>query len=147
MPLAVRAATRYTVGMSAFSIRQLNGSAKRCLSAFAILTAAVVCGCASFSFKPYRETCFINMDAEVIRAEYAKEKRTETTPGGLVSTFDNKVRLTLPDGKRLTLYQSFSPFGVRYVSKNGRHEFIERGVYCLFYTDGRVTFEGVHCRD
>ena len=81
------------------------------------------------SFKPYRVSRFINMDAEVIHAEYAKEKHTETTPDGLVSTFENKVRLTLPDGKRLTLYQSFSPFGVRYVSKEGRHEFIERGIY------------------
>ncbi|MDD4101520.1 MAG: hypothetical protein PHU80_02665 [Kiritimatiellae bacterium] len=99
------------------------------------------------SFKPYRETRFINMDAEVIRAEYAKEQRTETLPSGLVSTFDNKVRLTMPDGKRLTLYQSFSPFGVRYVSKDNRCEFIERGIYCLFYKDGKVVFEGVHCRN
>jgi len=112
-----------------------------------LLSVAGLCGCASMSFKPYRESHFINMDAEVIRAEYAKEKRTETLPGGLVSTFENKVRLTLPDRKRLTLYQSFSPFGVRYVSKNKRHEFIERGVYCLLYKDGIVLFEGVHCKN
>lgn len=98
------------------------------------------------SFKPYRESRFINMDAELLRAEYAKEKRTETLPSGLVSTFDQKVRITMPDGKRLTLYQSFSPFGVRYVSTDRRHEFIERGIYCLLYRDSVVIFEGVYCR-
>jgi len=147
LALAVRTVTRYTVYMSAFLIQQPKGPAKSFLRAFAILAAALVCGCASLSFKPYRQTRFVNMDAEVILAEYAKEKRTETLPNGLVSTFENKVRLTLPDGKRITLYQSFSPFGVCYVSKNGRYEFIERGVYCLFYKDGQVAFEGVHCRN
>ncbi len=147
LALAVQAATRYIVDMSAPLILRLNGSPKSRFSATGVLAAALVCGCASMSFKPYRASRFINMDAEVIQAEYAKEKHTETMPGGLVSTFENKVRLTLPDGKRLTLYQSFSPFGVRYISKDGRQEFIERGVYCLLYQNGALVFEGVHCRN
>jgi len=114
------------------------------------LTAGIalvcLCGCASMRFKPLRETRFINMDAEVLHVEYGEEKRTETFPNGLTSTFTGKVRLRLPDGKQVILYQTMSSSGIRFVTKNREFEFIEKGFYCLLRHNGRTAFEGVYCR-
>ena len=86
------------------------------------------------------------MDAEVLKVQYGKEKRTETLPNGLVCTFNDKVLLHLPDGKPVVLYQAMTTTGVRYVSANKRYEFHEKGPYCIVTYDGRTIFEGVFCR-
>jgi len=107
---------------------------------------AVCCGCASLRFQTTRQARFINMDSDVLRVDYGEEKRTETLPNGLVCTFDGKVRLQLPEGKRIVLYQALSTSGVRYVSKDRQFEFIEKGPYCLLRLNGKTHFEGVYCR-
>lgn len=86
------------------------------------------------------------MDSEVLHVDYGEEKRTETLPNGLVCTFDGKVRLQLPGGKRIVLYQALSTSGVRYVSKDRQFEFIEKGPYCLLRLNEKTFFEGVYCR-
>jgi len=113
------------------------------VTAFAVVS---LCGCLSAGFKPIRKSRFIDMDAEILVAEYGKEKRTETLPNGLVCTFDGKVRLHLPDEKTVTLYQALATSGVRYVSKDKRYEFHEKGPYCILSHDGVTIFEGVYCR-
>lgn len=106
----------------------------------------VFCGCATLRFKPTRQARFIDMDSDVLRVDYGEEKRTETLPNGLVCTFDGKVRLQFSDGKRIVLYQALSTSGIRYVSKDKRYEFIEKGPYCLLRLNGQPIFEGVYCR-
>jgi len=105
-----------------------------------------ICGCATLRFKPTRETRFIDMDSQVLHVAYGEEKRTETLPNGLVCTFDGKVRLELPDGKRMVLYQTLSASGMRYLSKDKHYEFREKGVYCFLLKDNKTIFEGVYCR-
>ncbi len=111
----------------------------------AACAVAGLCGCAAMCFKPIRESQFINMDAERVQVEYGEEKRTETMPNGLVCTFDGKVRVVLPDGKRIVLYQAFTAAGVRYVSEDKRYEFYEKGPYCIVRHRGATIFEGVFC--
>ena len=101
-------------------------------------------GCASLRFKPTRESRFINMDAQTLRVEYGQEKRTETLANGLVCTFDGKVRVHLPDGKRIVLYQSRAGTGVCYRSEDKRYEFHEKGPYCILRHQGATLFEGVY---
>ena len=110
------------------------------------IALAFLSGCASVRFHPTREARFISMDSELLHVDYGEEKRSETLPNGLVCTFDGKVRLTLPEGKRIVLYQALSTSGVRYVSKDKRYEFIEKGPYCLLRLDGKTFFEGFYCR-
>lgn len=110
------------------------------------IALAFFCGCASVRFQTTRQARFINMDSDVLRVDYGEEKRTETLPNGLVCTFDGKVRLQLPEGKRIVLYQALSTSGVRYVSKDRQFEFIEKGPYCLLRLNGKTHFEGVYCR-
>jgi hypothetical protein len=119
-------------------------TALRAALAAALLLGAA--GCATLTFKAKREARFVNMDGEFIRVDYGEEKRTETLPNGLVCTFNAKVRVTLPDGKRVVLYQALSPSGVRYLSASKHYEFIEKGPVCKMSRDGRTLFEGIHCR-
>ncbi len=86
------------------------------------------------------------MDAEVLVVEYGEEKRTETLPNGLVCTFEGKVRLLLPDKKRVTLYQALATSGVCYVSKDKQYDFHEKGPYCILRHQGVTIFEGYFCR-
>jgi hypothetical protein len=86
------------------------------------------------------------MDSEIVHVTYSEEKRTETLPNGIVCTFEGKVRLLLPSGKAVTLYQSMTASGVRYVSKNKEYEFIEKGPCCRLFYKGAEIFEGVYCR-
>ena len=111
-----------------------------------LITVTSLCGCLSVPFDTLRKSRFINMDAEIVAVEYGEEKRTETLPNGLVCTFDGKVRLLLPDKKRITLYQALTTSGVRYVSKDKQYEFIEKGPYCILRHQGATIFEGVFCR-
>lgn len=114
--------------------------------ALALLALAGTCGCATHGFKPTRETRFIDMDANVLHVSYGEEKRTETLPNGLVCTFSGKVRIELPDGKKIFLYQAISTSGMRYLSEDKHYEFREKGVYCFLLKDGEIIFEGVYCR-
>jgi len=86
------------------------------------------------------------MDGQIVHADYGKEKRNETLPNGLVCTFEGKVRLRLPEGKRIVLYQAISTSGVRYVSANKQYEFTEMGPYCIVSHNGKQIFEGFFCR-
>lgn len=110
------------------------------------LLGLLLCGCATMTFKPLRESRFINMDAEVLHVAYGEEKRTETLHG-IVCTFDRKVLLRLPSGKRAVLYQTMSASGVKYVSDGKRYEFIEKGPYCILFENGATLFEGVYSRN
>ena len=108
---------------------------------------AVLCGCAYYMSGKIRESRFINMDAEILHVTYGEERRTETLPNGLVCTFDGKVRLQLPSGKRVVLYQTMTTSGMRYVSKNKQYEFLEKGPCCRVNFKGKELFEGVYCRN
>jgi len=126
---------------------KLPHAASRRIRPFAAaLALAMIAGCASLRFESHRESHFINMDGQRIVVEYGKEKRTETLPNGLVCTFDNKVRIALPDGKKIVMYQALAPSGVRYLSKDKHFEFVEKGPYCIMHRDGRTFFEGIICR-
>ena len=93
-----------------------------------------------------RENRFFNLDAEILRVEYGKEKRTETLPNGLVCTYEGKGRLTLPDEKRVVLYQTIATSGIRYLSADKRYEFIEKAPYCMVRHEGVTIFEGIFRR-
>ncbi len=111
-----------------------------------LLLGLALCGCATSRFEAKREMRFIDMDSNVLRVSYGEEKRTEKLPNGLVCTFSGKVLLDLPDGKRVVLYQTLSASGMRYVSKNKRYDFFEKGLFCMLKKDNAVIFEGVYCR-
>lgn len=111
-----------------------------------LLLAALLCGCATMTFKTIRESRFISMDAEILHVSYGEEKRTETLPNGLVCTFDRKVLLRLPDGKCVVLYQTISASGVSYASADKRYEFHEKGPCCILLHKGTVLFEGIYSR-
>ena len=128
-------------------ITQLRLDGYRSVRLFATLVVlAVLSGCYTSNAGKTRESRFINMDAEVLHVTYSQEKRTETLPNGIVCTFDGKVRLRLPSGKSVTLYQAMTATGVRYLSKNKEYEFIEKGPCCKLYYKGAEFFEGVFCR-
>ncbi|MDR2849940.1 MAG: MliC family protein [Verrucomicrobiota bacterium] len=110
----------------------------------ALIVCAGLAGCASMTFKPLRESRFVNVDAERLHVEYGREKRTETLPNGLVCTYEGKVRLLLPDGKRIVLYQTIATSGIRYQSSDKHYEFIEKAPYCIVRHDGAVLFEGIY---
>lgn len=119
---------------------------RTCGLALALFICSGLSGCATSRFKATREMRFIDMDSNVVRVSYGEEKRTEKLPNGLTCTFSGKVMLVLPDGKRLVLYQTIAASGMRFLSKNKRYEFREKGVYCMLLKDDRVIFEGVYCR-
>ncbi len=111
----------------------------------AIAAFALSGGCATFLFKPLREARFIDMNGKVIHVEYGKEKRTTTMANGLVCTFEDKVRVTFPNGDRDVLYQTLSASGLRYTSENGKILLIEKGLSCALVRKGQVVFEGIRC--
>lgn len=108
--------------------------------------ALTLCGCASLHFTALRKSRFIDMDADILHVDYGKEKRTETFPNGLTYTFHDKVRLHLPEGKTIVLYETIGTVGLRYVSSDKHYEFLESGPYCILHRDGKTIFEGVFCK-
>lgn len=102
-------------------------------------------GCASF--KPTREARFINMDAETIRVEYGEEKHEDVLPDGRSFTFTGKIRVTLPNGKRVFLYQGLTPMGLLYHSDKKDYSYFEKVPTCWLSHDGELIFEGVYCHD
>lgn len=134
--------TRYTLCMLKKRFCIPCGLCAPIIAAALLLTG--ICGCTSF--KVMRQTRFVDMDGRIVHAEYGKEKRTETLPSGIVCTFDGKVRISLFDGQRITLYQTLSTAGNRYVSLNKRYEFTEMGPYCIIQHDGVRIYQGFYCR-
>lgn len=101
----------------------------RILSATA---AALLAGCATWTFEPTRTSKFVNERNEYIVVDYGIEEHESTFigPGGVEMPFKSKlkVRVTMPDGERFVAYQNLSTEGRLYVTDNGRWRFLERGV-------------------
>jgi hypothetical protein len=119
---------------------------KPALAAAAGAALLLAGGCATGGGQTTREARFIDMDSNVLQVAYSEEKRSEILPNGLACTFSGKVRVRLPDGKRVTLYQTLSSSGMRYLSSNKRYELREMGIYCYLLKDNKRVFEGVYCR-
>lgn len=110
-----------------------------------LLALLLLGGCASWrGFKTEYTSRFINMNAETIFVEYARESRTETHPNGLVCTYHGKVRVHLANGTKIVLYQTIATSGNRYLSANKRYEFIEKAPLCALLDGHHVLFEGVY---
>ena len=105
-----------------------------------LLTSA---GCLSFGFKTERKSLFSDVNNNRVFVEYATEKHTETLPNGAELSFDKKIRLTLPDGKRVVLYQTISASGVRYHTLDNEYIFIERGPWCKIIRNRSTLYQGV----
>ncbi len=115
---------------------------------FLVLCAsALLAGCASLCFKTERKSGFTDVNNTVLLVEYGTEERAETLPNGAVLKFNRKVRITLPDGKRIVLYQTLSPSGVRYRSANSEYIFIEQGPWCKLIEDGAIVYQGVFSKN
>ena len=101
----------------------------RILSATA---AALLAGCATWTFEPTRTSKFVNERNEYIVVDYGIEEHESTFigPGGVRMPFKSKlkVRVEMPDGTRFVAYQNMSTEGRLYVTDNERWRFLERGV-------------------
>lgn len=104
-------------------------------------------GCASFGFKTERRSRFVDADANTVYVEYGKEERTEKLPNGAELKFDRKVRVTLPNGKKITLYQTLATSGVRYQSADKKYVFVERGPYCQILEKEFTIYQGLFNKD
>jgi len=112
----------------------------------ALAVCVFVAGCAAWRFTTLRESRFINVDAEILHVEYGRETRTETLANGLACTYEGKVRIRLADGRRVVLYQTLAPSGIRYLSADKHYEFIEKAPHCILMRDGVPLFEGIYYR-
>lgn len=111
---------------------------------FLVFTLPVIlAGCLSFGFKAQRKSEFTDIDNNSIFVEYGTEERSEVLPNGASLNFKRKVRITLPDGKRVILYQTISTSGVRYHTPDNKYMFIERGPWCQFIKDGAIVYKGM----
>ena len=111
------------------------------------IVCATLSGCASFGFKTERKSCFIDVDANKVYVEYGTEQRTETLPNGAELNFNRKVRITLYNGKKITLYQTLAARGVRYATPDKDFVFIEKGAYCQVLERGLVIYQGVFSKN
>ncbi len=107
----------------------------------------LISGCAVFGFKADRKSRFVDIDANAIYVEYGMENRTETLPNGAELKFDRKVRVTLPDGKRLILYQTLASSGVRYQTADKKFTFVEKGPYCQILENEITVYQGFFNRN
>ena len=98
----------------------------------AATAAALLAGCATWTFEPTRSSKFVNERNEYILVDYGIEEHESTFigPGGVKMPFKSKlkVRVTMPDGERFVAFQNMSAEGRLYVTDNGRWRFLERGV-------------------
>ena len=98
----------------------------------AAAAAAMLAGCATWTFEPTRTSKFVNERNEYIVVDYGIEEHESTFigPGGVRMPFRSKlkVRVEMPDGTRFVAYQNMSTEGRLYVSDNERWRFLERGV-------------------
>lgn len=98
----------------------------------AATAAALLAGCATWTFKSTRTSKFVNERNEYIVVDYGIEEHESTFigPGGVKMPFKSKlkVRVEMPDGTRFVAFQNMSTEGRLYVSDNERWRFLERGV-------------------
>ena len=98
----------------------------------AATAAALLAGCATWTFEPTRTSKFVNESNEYIVVDYGIEEHESTFigPGGVSMPFKSKlkVRVEMPDGTRFVAFQNMSTEGRLYVTDNGRWRFLERGV-------------------
>ena len=98
----------------------------------AATAAAILAGCATWTFEPTRSSKFVNERNEYILVDYGIEEHESTFigPGGVRMPFKSKlkVRVEMPDGTRFVAYQNMSTEGRLYVSDDERWRFLERGV-------------------
>ena len=120
--------------------------------------ALATCGCATSSFKPLRESQFVDENRRYILVEYGKGdvRETEfTTSTGVRLPFKSslQVRVTLPDGEQFVAYQNMSPMGNLYLTEDRKWEYFEEGTGCILAeqaADGDgylMRFQGVLCRN
>jgi len=113
-------------------------------------------GCTSF--KPLRESQFVDENRRYILVEYGKGEVRETeftTPAGVRLPFKSslQVRVTLPDGDQFIAYQNMSPVGNLYFTSDRKWEYFEEGTGCILAeqdADGKgylMRFQGVLCRN
>jgi uncharacterized protein YceK len=112
-----------------------------------LVSAALLSGCASVFFRTERKSGFTDANNTAITVEYGTEEREERLSGGAVLKFNRKVRITLPDGRRVILYQTLSPSGVRYRSADSEYIFIEQGPWCKLIRGGVIVYQGVFSRN
>ncbi len=114
---------------------------------FLFLAIAVLCfaGCKSFNVK--RTARFIDMDAQTITVEYGEDPNREHSGNGSAFDLNGKIRMRLPSGKKVYLYQTMVQTGILYRSKDLSYSYYEKGVCCALSHDGKLIFEGVYCRD
>ena len=104
----------------------------KAIHVLSVAVAALLAGCATWTFEPTRSSKFVNEQNEYILVDYGIEEHESTFigPGGVRMPFRSKlkVRITMPDGTRFVAYQNMSTEGRLYVSDNERWRFLERGV-------------------
>ena len=126
--------------------------------AMPLLLLLTVAGCASWSFKPLRESQFVDEERRYLFVEYGKGDVREiefVTPTGVRLPFKSslQVRVTLPDGTRFVAYHNMSPVGNLYFTEDRRWEYFEEGTGCILAElapegDGYLMrFQGVLCRN
>ncbi len=123
----------------------------RCLFA----CAALLAGCATWTFTPIRSARFVSENGDYLYVDYGREEHESTfiAPNGLELPFKTKlkVRVTAPDGRRFVAWQVMSPRGVLYKTDDGHWEYYEEGTGCILAEldrdgDGyNLRFQGVLC--
>ncbi|MDA3923926.1 MAG: hypothetical protein PF904_04415 [Kiritimatiellae bacterium] len=98
-------------------------------------------------FKVERKSQFIDIDANKILVEYGTEEHTEILPNGAEIKFNRKVRVTLYNGKKITLYQTLSTKGVRYHTLDKKFTFVEKGTYCQIFEKNLVIYQGIFSKN
>lgn len=99
------------------------------------------------SFKATRSAQFIDMDANRIRVEYGEELHDDILEDGRKFSFKGKIRLTLPDGDKVYLYQGMTQIGNLYHSEGKSYSYLEKGPWCALSHNGKLIFEGYYCQD
>ena len=94
-------------------------------------------------FKTERKSRFTDVNNNRLTVEYGTEEREEVLSNGAKLRYTRKVRLTLPEGERVILYQTLSPSGVRYQSTDKQYLFIEHGPWCRLTKEGNIIYQGV----
>ena len=104
----------------------------KAIHVLSVAVAALLAGCATWTFEPTRSSKFVNEQNEYILVDYGIEEHESTFigPGGVRMPFRSKlkVRVEMPDGTRFVAYQNMSTEGRLYVTDNERWRFLERGV-------------------
>ena len=111
------------------------------------MVCLIISGCSSFVFKAERKSQFIDINANTLLVEYGTEKHSETLPNGAEISFDHKVRITLYNGKKITLYQTLTTQGVRYKTPDKKFTFVEKGTYCQVFEGNHLIYQGIFSKN